>query len=85
MVYVDLPWLGRESRCFLGPRPGDGPHGPYDRHNQTAGGEGQNGIELWRELYADNEGGVKPVARAGLRRFHNVPVFRQAASRTLPG
>ena len=40
---------------------------------QMAGGEDSNGVELWRRLYIEYEGGAEHVALAGLRRFHAFP------------
>ena len=68
--WIDLPWVAKELWCFLGPRLAEG---PYSRRTQLAGGEDRNGIELWRKLYMENEGGAEQVALAGLRRLHRFP------------
>ena len=64
---LDLRWLSQELWCFLGPRLSES---PYSRRVQLAGGEERNGLELWRRLHQDNEGGAEQVALAGLRRLH---------------
>ena len=51
----------------MGPRLGDT---TYNLRVQKAGGEDRNGLELWRKLFLENEGGAEQVALAGLRRFH---------------
>ena len=67
---LDLPHLSRDLWTFLGPRLGES---IYSRRIQLAGGEDRNGIELWRRLYMEHEGGAEQVALAGLRRFHAFP------------
>ena len=67
---LNLPWLSRHLWTFLGPRLGDS---IYQRRVQMAGGEDSNGLELWRRLFIENEGGAEQVALAGLRRFHAFP------------
>ena len=67
---LDLPVISRQLWCFLGPRLGDS---LYSRRVQLAGGEDQNGLELWRKLFMEFEGGAETVALSGLRRFHGFP------------
>ena len=67
---LDLVWLSKELWCFLGPRLAEG---PYSQRVQMSGGEDRNGLELWRKLYLNNEGGAEQVALAGLKRFHRFP------------
>ena len=45
----------------------------YSRRVQMVNGETCNGLELWRRLYVENEGGAEQVVMAGLRRLHNFP------------
>ena len=70
-VRLDLVWISRHLWTFLGPRLGDD---VYGRRVQMAGGEENNGLELWRKMFMDNEGGAEQVALAELRRFHSFPV-----------
>ena len=67
---LDLVWLSKDLWCFLGPRLGDA---VYSSRVQKAGGEGRNGLELWRKLFEEHEGGAEQVALAGLRRLHTFP------------
>ena len=67
---LDLPWLSRHLWTFLGNRLGDS---IYVRRIQVAGGEESNGLELWRRIFMENEGGAEQVALAGLRRLHSFP------------
>ena len=69
-VALDLPWISRRLWTFLGPRLGDD---VYMRRVQLAGGEENNGIELWRKIFMTYEGGAEQVALGGLRRFHRFP------------
>ena len=66
-VDLDLVLLAKELWCFLGQRLGDA---VYSTRIQLAGGEDRNGIELWRRLFMNNEGGAEQVALSGLRRLH---------------
>ena len=69
-VHLDLGWLSKELWSFLSPRLGDS---VYSSRIQKAGGEDRNGLELWRRLYMDTEGGAEQVALSGLRRLHRFP------------
>ena len=53
-VWLDLPHLSRDLWSFLGPKLGES---TYSRRIQIAGGEDRNGLEFWRRLYMENEGG----------------------------
>ena len=49
-------------------------HNPvHERRLQLTGGEDNNGLELWRALYQENEGGAEQVIMAGIRRFQRFP------------
>ena len=45
----------------------------YDRRLQLTNGEDCNGIELWRKLFRENEGGAEQVTLSGLKRLHRFP------------
>ena len=45
----------------------------YNRRAALANGEEKNGIELWRRLFSDNEGGGEQVETCGVRDLHGFP------------
>ena len=45
----------------------------YDRRLQLTNGEDFNGLELWRRLFLENQGGAEHVMLAGIRRLHRFP------------
>ena len=45
----------------------------YERRVQLTGGEDGNGLELWRSLFQEFEGGAEQVIMAGITRFRKFP------------
>lgn len=45
----------------------------YGRRTQLANGEAYSGIDLWRRLHVESNGGAEQVVMAGLRRLHHPP------------
>ena len=45
----------------------------HERRLQLTGGEDNNGLELWRSIFQENEGGAEHVVMAGIRRFQRFP------------
>ena len=45
----------------------------YKRRNQLCGGEPGNGLEMWRYLYQEFQGGSDAVHRGGARRLQEWP------------
>ena len=43
------------------------------RREALSGGEEGNGLELWRVLFWEHEGGDSAVQIQGMRAFHNIP------------
>ena len=67
---VDLQWVTRCLWNFLGNHMDDS---LYRRRLQLASGEEGNGLEIWRVLFRENEGGAKQVVLSGIRTLHNFP------------
>ena len=54
----------------------------YTRRLQLVCGEDLNGLELWRRLYADHEGGAEQAILAKMQRLRSFP---KCPSKTRPG
>ena len=67
-VALHLPFISTQLWAFVGNHLGPL---PYSQRLALVGGEDYNGLELWRKLYLNNEGGAEQVALAGLERVHN--------------
>ena len=52
----------------------------FDRMSQMVSGEDENGIEMWRKLFRDHEGGGEQVKAAGLTNLHNFPKCESPAN-----
>ena len=65
-VWINLPEIAINLYSFLGMHLGSD---TYMRRPQLVDGEEGNGIELWRKLYLQNEGGAEQVYLMGLNRF----------------
>ena len=75
-VWLDLIGLSDRLWAFLGARMKD----PlYMNRLQMVSGEDGNGLELWRKLYMQCEGGAEQVHMAGVHRFMT---FGQCPSRS---
>ena len=61
-VPVDMQWISRHLWSFTGRNVTDVVHGR--RLNMTLNEE-DNGIELWRALFIENEGGAEQVQLGG--------------------
>ena len=66
----DLCGLPQALWTLLGTLMGDEIH---PRREALAGGEEGNGLELWRVLYLENEGGAMACHTQGVRGFHTFP------------
>ena len=69
-VTLELVRLSKELWGFLRPMLVEA---PYHSRIQKAGGGDRNGLELWRDLFREHEGGAEQVALGGLGRLHRVP------------
>ena len=66
-VKLDLPGISRRLWTCMGPRLGDD---ICSRRTQLAGGEENNGLELWRRYHEDNIGMDETIEDAGLLQLH---------------
>ena len=69
-VHVDLSFISNQLWAFVGNHLSPN---VYSNRLSMVGGEEYNGLELWRKLYLDNEGGAEQVVLSGIRRFHGFP------------
>ena len=54
----------------------------YNKRKQLAAGEEENGLELWRRLFRDHEGGAERVKSAGVQNLHAFPKCADVAHLT---
>ena len=69
-VVVDFRWVANHLWTFIGKNVTDSVY--YSRTTLTHGEE-NNGVELWRALYIQNEGGADLAVVGGMNDFHNFP------------
>ena len=67
-VPLNLPWISTQLWAFIGNHLAPS---IYQQHLSLDAGEEYNGLERWRRLYLDNEGGAEQVVLSGIRRFHS--------------
>ena len=60
-----LLWAFLGNHCFR--------NSVYERRLQLTSGEDHNGLELWRALFQENQGGAEQVMMGSLRRFLRFP------------
>ena len=70
LTAADMCEISQLLWMFLGSVLGDTVH---QRREALAGGEEGNGLELWRVLYLEHEGGATTCQAHGIRDFHNFP------------
>ena len=76
---VDLVYVATQMWSSIGDHLDDT---MFDRMSQLASGEDENGVELWRRLWSDHEGGGEQVKAAGLTNLHNFPKCDRAENVT---
>ena len=69
-VTVDFKWLSQHLWVFIGKNINDDLHG---RRLALTQNDADNGFELWRALYIENEGGAEQVALGGMSNLHAFP------------
>ena len=62
-VLVDWSWITSHLWTFIGKHV---TQTTYTRRTTLTGGEEDNGVELWRALFVENEGGAEQVLIGGL-------------------
>ena len=63
---VDLTWISQHLWALI---VGNSSAGVQSQATALAGGEEYNGLELWRRLYINHEGGAEQVVLAGITNF----------------
>ena len=69
-VQVDYKWLSQHLWVFLGKNINDDLHA---RRLALTQNDADNGFELWRALFIENEGGAEQVALGGMSNLHAFP------------
>ena len=69
-VSVDLNWVANHLWSFIGRNVTDAVH---SRRLTLTQNEEDNGIELWRALFVENEGGAEQVQLGGMTTLHAFP------------
>ena len=67
---VDFKWLSQHLWVFIGKNIDNDLHG---RRLALTQNEQDNGFELWRALYVENEGGAEQVQLGGMSNLHSFP------------
>ena len=67
---VDLAWLSHHVWAFILQNVNDAVHA---QSTALAGGEEFNGLELWRRMFVNHEGGAEQVTLKGIRNFMGFP------------
>ena len=67
---VDMLWISNHLWVFIGRNVNDSIHG---RRLTLTQNEPDNGIELWRALFVENEGGAEQVILGGMTSLHAFP------------
>ena len=67
---VDFRWLSQHLWVFIGKNINDDLHG---RRLALTQNDADNGFELWRALFIENEGGAEQVALGGMSNLHAFP------------
>ena len=67
---VDFHWLSQHLWVFIGNHINNDLHG---RRLSLTQNEQDNGFELWRSLFIENEGGAEQVALGGMSTLHSFP------------
>ena len=66
---VDFKWLSQHMWVFIGKHDND----LHGRRLALTQNEADNGFELWRALFVENEGGAEQVALGGMSNLHSFP------------
>ena len=69
-VVVDMNWVAKHLWSFIGRNVTDTVHG---RRLTLTQNQEDNGIELWRALFVENEGGAEQVQLGGMNSLHSFP------------
>ena len=69
-VTVDLHWIAKHLWSFIGRNVTDVVHG---RRLTLTQNQEDNGVELWRALFVENEGGAEQVQLGGMNSLHAFP------------
>ena len=67
---IDFQWATAHMWTFIGKHVAEA---VYSRRQTLVNGEEDHGIELWRALYVENEGGAEQVIVGGMNNFHTFP------------
>ena len=67
---VDYKWISQHLWVFVGKNIDNDLHG---RRMALTQNDADNGFELWRALYVENEGGAEQVALGGMSNLHAFP------------
>ena len=76
-IIVDFNWVANHLWTFIGKQITDTMY--YSRTTLTNGEDG-NGVELWRALYIQNEGGADQAEVGGMNDFHTFPQCTNVAN-----
>ena len=69
-IIVDMRWIAQHLWTFIGKNVNDSVH---ERRLTLTQNEEDNGIELWRSLFIENEGGSEQVELGGMASLHAFP------------
>ena len=76
-INVDFHWIANHLWTFIGKQISDT---MYHSRTTLTNGEDNNGVELWRALYIQNEGGADQAEVGGMNDFHTFPQCTDVAN-----